>query len=413
MRSTIKARLALAGLSAMGATAWASSALAVDCSTLTNPVYVTGSSAVEPFMQSLGAALFGSGTTIVYQKQGSCNGVNAMVKGTPISGTAKYYPSLDDAGAPLGVDCNLPVDDAGTGGQAVDLGVSDVFAESCPGGARDDTMIGDFWGPNQVMVFIAPLVATQVVNISAEAAYFVMGQPANGKTVTPWTDSTKLYIRNASSGTQTMVSAAIHLDAAAWHGTDSTSASGVENNVKTANMSDPSPQAVLGIVSTGEADRDRGFAKVLGFQPLGQSCAYWPDTSLTSFDKKWVRTGEYPIWGPLHMLAKVASRGAAPTNAQVAKIVGYFDGSVAPPGGKNQIIDLEIAAHTVPQCAMKVRRTTELGAYSAYTDPNPCACYFEFKATGTAPASCKTCTTTPDCGDAGNMICSYGYCEAK
>ena len=58
-------------------------------------------------------------------------------------------------------------------------------------------------------------------------------------------------------------------------------------------------------------------------------------------------------------------------------------------------------------------RTKELEKAVAYTDPNPCGCYFEFKATGTAPASCTTCTTTPECGDAGNMICSYGYCEAK
>ena len=112
MRSTIEPRLALAALSAMGAALWASNALAVDCSTLTNPVYVTGSSAVEPFMTALGAALYPSGTTIVYQRQGSCNGVNALVKSTPISGTAKYYPAVDDAGAPVATDCNLPVDDA-------------------------------------------------------------------------------------------------------------------------------------------------------------------------------------------------------------------------------------------------------------------------------------------------------------
>jgi hypothetical protein len=78
------------------------------------------------------------------------------------------------------------------------------------------------------------------------------------------------------------------------------------------------------------------------------------------------------------------------------------------------IIDLEIANHTVPQCAMKVRRTRELGPYSPSNDPNPCGCYFDAHIPGgTAPASCKTCTTTPECGDAGNMICSYGYCEAK
>jgi ABC-type phosphate transport system substrate-binding protein len=411
MRLTLKARLALAGLSAMGATVVTSNAHAVDCNTLTNPVYVTGSSAVEPFMISLGAALYPAGTTIVYQRAGSCVGVNAMVKGTTISGTAKYYPAVDDAGVGVPTDCNLPIADGGMGGQPVDLGVSDVFPESCPGGAADPTKLGDFWGPNQVMVIVSPEKANQSKNISAEAAYFVFGQTT--KTVAPWTDAAKLYIRNASSGTQTMVAAAIHLDAASWKGTDSGSAAGVEANLKTAQMTDPAFQSVLGILSTGESDRDRDFLKVLAFQDFGKPCAYWPDSSLTSFDKKWVRTGEYPIWGPLHMLAKVAAAGGEPTNASVKKIINYFAGTEVPPGGKNQIIDLEISAHTVPQCAMKVKRTKELGPYASYTDPTPCNCYFEAKATGTAPASCKTCMNTSECGDAGNMTCSYGYCEAK
>src|SRR5437868_14924680 len=95
MRFSLKARLALAGLSAAGASAVTSNALAVDCNTLTNPVYVTGSSAVEPFMTALGASLYPSGTTIIYQRAGSCIGVNAMVKDVPISGTAKYYPMID------------------------------------------------------------------------------------------------------------------------------------------------------------------------------------------------------------------------------------------------------------------------------------------------------------------------------
>ncbi len=373
MRFTISARLALAGLSAMGATAVTSNAFALDCNTLTNPVYVTGSSAVEPFMIALGAALYPSGTTIVYQRQGACNGVNAVVKTPPIWGPAKSYPMTDDAGAGVPTDCNLPVSDAG-GGQPVDLGVSDVFPESCPGGAADPTKVGDFWGPNQVMVFVAPIGATQVKNISAEAAYFVMGQPVGGKTVAPWIDATKIYIRNASSGTQTMLAAAIHLDAASWKGTDSGSAANVEANVK---MMDPAPQSVIGIVSTGEADRDRDTIKVLGFQDFGKTCAYWPDSSLTSFDKKWVRSGDYPVWGPLHMLAKVTAAGGEPTNASVKKIIDYFKGTQPPPGGKTQIIDLEIGKGTVPQCAMKVKRTRELGPYTPNDDPNPCNCYFD------------------------------------
>jgi hypothetical protein len=415
MRSNIKARVVLAALSAAGATTVALNSYAIDCNdaSIMNPVYVTGSSAVEPFMQALGASLYPSGTTIVYQKQGSCNGVDAMVKGITISGTAKYYPMVDDAGTPVGVDCTLPSADGGIGGQVVDLGVSDVFAESCPGDTADPTKVGDFWGPNQVMVFVTPKASMQT-NISAEAGYFVMGQPETGKTVAPWTDFNKLAIRNNKSGTQTMIAAAIHLDASSFHGRDETSASGVETAIKAAQDTDPMPEKFLGIVSTGEADRDRSFMKVLGFQDFGQKCSFWPDSSLTAFDKKWVRNGTYPIWGPLHLLAKVAAAGGAPTYPLVAKIVGYFDGSVAPPNGPEQLLDVEIATHTIPQCAMSVKRTKELGPYTAVKPADPCGCYFEAKANSAVTPGCVACTTDANCADAGaNKTCSHHYCEAK
>ena len=414
MRSHRKASAAVAALAALAATAVASTSHADSCASLNNPVYVTGSSAVEPFMKVLGAALYPA-TTIVYQKPGSCVGVDAIVKGTVMSGSAQYFPTPGDGGAaPVGVNCDLPPGDAGVG-QPADLGVSDVFPASCAGGTADPATVGDFWGPNQIMVFVTPQKATASVNISAEAAHFVMGQPATGKTIAPWVSSSKLAIRTFKSGTQTMIGAAIHLDATAFIGTDATSASGVQTAITSAQNTDPNPEQALGILSTGEADTVRSAMKVLAFQPWGQKCAFWPDSSLTTFDKKWVRTGEYPIWGPLHLLAKVASAGAAPTNPEVAKIVSYFAGTAVPPGGsKTTLIDLEIGAHTVPQCAMKVKRTTEVGPTSPNTPADPCGCYFEFKATGAAPASCHTCTADADCADGGaNMICSYGYCEAK
>ena len=399
----------------MGATSVASTSSAASCGDLTNPVYVTGSSAVEPFIKILGAALYSTGTTIVYQKPGSCVGVDAIVKGAPISGTAQYYPVAGaDGGAPAGVDCDVPAGDAAAD-RLADLGVSDVFPSSCAGGTADPATVGDFWGPNQVMVFVTPKKVTAQLNISAEAAYFVMGQPETGKTVAPWTDATKLAVRNFKSGTQTMIGAAIGLDANAFKGTDSMSAGGVQNAVNAGQNTDPAPEKVLGILSTGESDNNRSTMKVLAFQDRGQKCSFWPDSSLTTFDKKWVRTGEYPIWGPLHLLAKVASAGAAPTNPEVAKIISYFTGTAVVPGGtKTTLLDLEIAAHTVPQCAMKVKRAKEVGPYSANTPADPCGCYFDFKATGAAPTSCKTCTDTADCADGGaNLVCSYGYCEAK
>jgi hypothetical protein len=363
----------------------------------------------------LGNSLWSQSITVVYvDKGGSCDGVNAIVLGNTVSGTGLYYPgTFDDAGAPTVASCNIPVADGGTGGIPVDLGVSDVWADSCPNITPDYTKVGDFYGPNQVMTFVVPQKAAALHrNISAEAAYFVMGKPANGKILDPWKDSTKLAVRNQKSGTQTMLGRAIHLDASVWIAKDSGSSGGVETAIKAANDTDPNPENYLGILSTGEADRDRSFLTVLAFQDFGKKCSFWPDSSTTTFDKINVRNGDYPVFGPLHLLAKVASQGGDPTNPVVKLIVSYFTGKADPPGGKTQLIDLMIKNYTVPQCAMHVTRSTEMGPLSSYKPDVPCNCYFELKATGTAPSSCKTCTTDADCTGT-NMVCGYGFCEAK
>ncbi len=413
MRSITKVRVALAAVSAIGATTMATNSYAADCSTLNPPpVYVYGSSAVKPLIAALGASLYGTVNIVYIDKGGSCDGVNAIVKGNLAGGTGLYYPSLDDAGTPVVANCDVPIADGGVGGQAVDLGVSDVWPETC-NVVTDYNVVGDFHGPNQVMTFVAPFKAMNVTNISAEAAYFVMGQPDNAKTILSWTDTTKLAIRSVSSGTQSMLGRAIRLDGSLWHGHNSGNSQGVETALKAANDTDAMPETTLGILSTGEADNDRAFLKVLAFQDFGSKCAFWPDSSLTTFDKSNVRTGLYPVWGPLHLLAKVPAKGMPPTNATVKDIVQYFTGEKVPPGGAKQLIDLEIKAHTVPQCAMTKSRDTEMAPAKDYKPPQPCGCYFESKVPGGGKMMCTACTTDADCGDAGTKTCSFGFCEAK
>jgi hypothetical protein len=414
MRSNIKARVAFAAVSAIGAATFSNHSYAADCSTLTPPpVYVYGSSAVKPLIAALGASLYGTVNIVYIDKGGSCDGVNAIVKGNLAGGTGLYYPSADDAGTPVVANCDVPIPEGGAGGVPVDLGVSDVWPETC-NVVTDYNVVGEFHGPNQVMTFVAPKKADAVNNISAEAAYYVMGQPDNAKTILTWTDTTKLAIRSASSGTQSMLGKAIRLDASLWHGHNSGNSQGVETALSTANMNDAMPETTLGILSTGEADNDRAFLKVLAFQDFGSKCAFWPDLSLTTFDKTNVRNGSYPVWGPLHLLAKVASKGAFPTNATVSDIVKYFTGDKVPPGGAKQLIDLEIKAHTVPQCAMTMTRDTEMAPAKAYKPPQPCGCYFESKVAGGGMMKCTACQMDADCADAGaNMQCSFGFCEAK
>jgi hypothetical protein len=384
-------------------------AAAAPCSSLPKVVYVYGSSAVKPLMASVGVALSNAADpiTIVYANKGSsCLGVGSVVSGTLASGTGTYWMATSDAGVPVEQQCDLPAD-----GATIDIGASDVFATSCPGVTTEALVaagVADFWGPNQVMTFVVPSRATGVNNISAEAAYLTMGKPLTAKGIAPWTSGTSLAIRNSTSGTQTMIGKAIHLDATKWLGTDEGGSSGVVNAVAAAN-NQPNPQQWLGILSTAEADANRSNLKVLTFQPFAQKCAVWPDSSLTSFDKINVRTGAYPIWGPLHLYTKATGSPPTPVNANASQIIGYFAGTMTPPAGETQLIDLEIASYTVPQCAMKVKRTTELGDTVANTVSKRCGCYFEAKVPG-GSTSCTPCSAAAPCAAAGT-VCSYGYCE--
>ena len=53
-------------------------------------------------------------------------------------------------------------------------------------------------------------------------------------------------------------------------------------------------------------------------------------------------------------------------------------------------VQAEIDNNTVPQCAMNVERTSELGKPKAYSPVGACDCYFDSK-TGGDISACKTC----------------------
>ncbi len=365
---------------------------AVDCATLPNNTYVTGSSAVKPFMAALGKALAGS-STIVYKGQGSCTGVDAIINGTKMTGTASYWDAT-------GVEqtCNLTVT-----GDVADIGVSDVFATTCPGFASLPNDVGDFFGPNQVMELVVPKASSQVA-ISAQAGYFVFGFGAMAGQVAPWTNDAMLFVRNESSGTQQMWAHALNVPANKWKGAQHTSGGALLTDLVAA----ADPEAAIGILAADVADANRDKIKALAYQHYHQDCAYLPDSTATAFDKINVRDGHYPVWGPLHLLAKI-DNAKNPSKPDAATLIGYFTGKKTTPMGVS-LLDLEIGAHTVPACAMKVQRTTELGDMKPFASTEPCGCYFDFKTNGST--NCTKCMNDGGCSGA-TPKCRFGYCEAK
>ncbi len=392
MRSLTLAPAVLAALAALTASPRAS---ALGCETLPGPLYISGSTAIQTLVGEIGKVLAAEptpDTTIVYLGAGSCAGVDAILNGTPIVGSASYWDSTGTQQM-----CDLPAS------QVADIGASDVFPSTCtplPGGLPHD--VGEFLGPVQAMTFVAPKASTEE-SISAQAAYCVYGL-GDGSGVDPWTNTSVIFQRDQNSGTQRMIARAIGVDPAAWMGTPSTSSSDMLAKVSAA-----SPAAgALGILVADVGETNRATLVTLAYQHFDQDCGYYPDKTASSHEKQNVRDGHYAIWGPVHLLSKLNGQGY-PIKSSARDVLGYLTGTKAPPGGLD-LIALEAAGHVIPQCAMRVSRTDEIGPLASYAPPGACGCYYD--ALTDFSTTCATCSNPSECpSDA--PVCNYGYCETQ
>ncbi len=193
---------AAALISTLGVTA-PGIAQVLDCSFMSNPVFIAGSTRVTPLLAAIAKSLSAASPaiTIVYQGQESCAGANYMNTSPAgsITGTGMIWDSSGTQGT-----CNL----SAASGNRVNAAVSDVFATTC--GYVPATGVKDFLGPIQTLSFAVPNTSTQS-SISVEMAYMVFGFGANttANTIPPWTDPSAMEIRTATSGTQLMISAAL------------------------------------------------------------------------------------------------------------------------------------------------------------------------------------------------------------
>ena len=376
------------------------------------PIYITGSTALEPMIKAFGPKLAQQTNpyVIIYLPDGSCAGVNRInTDGTIAAGTTmKYIPP--DFVSTKTYNCNIAA-----GGQVGDLVLSDVDATLCPGISAQPANTKDFKGPVNNMVFVVPSTSTQNA-ISAEDAYLMLGMGANGM-VTPWIDPMYYFIRTPDSGTRAMINANVGVGAHAWQGNDGTAGGGKANGSgdvlnKVAAQAQTGPEKTIGILGEDFVDSgtNRTLIKALAFRGFHQHFAYWPDSTVTSRDKRNVRDGRYAIWGPVHMLLQM--NGTTPVSAIGKYFVDLIQGTLSP-APSFDVNDTIVDGHLVPQCAMTVTRDLEGGAQKPYSDPAPCGCYFENRATGTAPASCTACTGTGQGTCASGQMCRRGFCEAK
>jgi hypothetical protein len=440
MNNGIRAARAFAWLFGVAAFAVSGRAAAQACPTTSNTVYTSGSSAVQPVLQAVTNVL-GSAVSIVYQKPGSCEGLDFILNGTKDTDAALLLVPSGTATA-----CTLPM-----AGATIDIGFSDVYPSTCS--ATFDTtlpavgnMTADFLGPIQAMTIAVPTASTENI-ISAEAAYMVFGFAAatSPNTIAPWSVPGDIYVRFWDSGTLEMIGKAINLPGGKWvNATNKSSAQTTSGTgpmqtaiINSGNAGGTHANSTIGILSTSGL---KTGIKALAFQGTAQDCSYLPDSSSTATDKINVRQGRYEIWGPEHMVTGVDGTGKpvgqnSNTAAVQTLINALLSSSQAPAlasdagagdGGATALGETEVGSIIsaislptvgfVPWCAMQVSRTAEIGAESSYAPPAACSCAFE-NANG-GPISGHTCTACTAANEStmctgSTPKCHFGYCEAE
>jgi hypothetical protein len=370
------------------------------------PVYVTGSSNFPSFLKLVAPLLAQDKKYVVWQQTNSCTGVDAIFNTTDANklnmsegpGKATFY--YDGMGNPVACFLN-------GGSHRVDVGESDVFAESCAAKLKYmptvTADIGAYTGPIQAMTYIVPGISSQRA-ISAEAAQAVYGRggvPDAQKL--PWTEPTQFFARTDSTGTNQLVSRAMNVTPGKWWGVDKKTASGMISQLKA--VPGGLADKTIGVVSTDLADKERGNLKVLAFQARGQTCGFFPDSTAFATDKRNVRDGHYPIWGPLHFYTRLV--GGVPEDSAGAFVLRF-----TVPRLDQGLVEAIAQSGNVPQCAMHVQRTVEMGDLKSYNSPYDCDCIFEKAATGKIPAECQACATPTEC-PSSRPACNYGFCEKE
>ena len=219
------------------------------------------------------------------------------------------------------------------------------------------------------------------------------------KDAMPWTDPNYYFVRNAGAASTVLTSLLVDVPAAAFWGVDRLST----DNLRDSLLASTSVNQSIGIVSIDYNDKNRDNLRALYLQASQQKCGYQPDSSPTSIDKLNVRDGHYPLWGYVHFFTRLGA-GGVPSPAASAMVLRF-----AVPKLEQVLIDNIIAASLIPQCAMKVARTAEVGDFAPQSGFQ-CGCYFDLKTKGRT--DCQACTSSDQCS-ADAPACNYGYCEKQ
>ena len=383
---------------ALGAPAHAG---ATQCASLDNPLYLQIGDTQQPLIKKLGRALrdnAGNPITLVYVTSGSCANIESIRNGTPIVTNLNYIPSAAENPGWLPSDPPLPCAPP-VGGVVPDVANSNVFVSACTSTELPAT-IGTFEGATQAYVMAVPELSSQTAITYAEA-YFAFGFGMPGLAM-PWVDESQMYIRTPSKSTLVSWALNIGVPPAAWHGI----MNDTSTQVVTGLQNSPSPESAIGILGAEIYDANRDTLDVLAYKAAGQYFAYYPDSTVTSLDKRNVRDGHYTVWSPTLYMTNVNGAGA-PSNADADYLIGLLQGAAVTPEASFDPVAIVASVGLVPTCAMGVTRSFEGGPLSYVTPDEPCGCEFDALVDTT---TCAACDDATPCADG---VCRGGYCEAQ
>lgn len=377
-----------------------------DCPT--NRVVVAGSNAIVPILSYLSAELASATNpvTILYQAKSSCVGAETIFKGLNVAGEFQYW-TRDVTNGLVEHKCQMSA-------RPSDIGVSDVFEATC--GFKEDANVAiDAQGPIQAMIFVVPKGSAERA-ISAEAARLVYGFGGtfeNKFTAEPWTNINQIQRRGPTSGTQNMIGAFIGVPSASFLGVENANTSAMIASVQMAKS--PEDKATIGLldVVNGDPTGVRVSLRVLAFQAEAQNCAFLPDSTGSTLDKRNVRDGHYVLWGPIH----IYKRPGAPDI--VRDVVDYLSIERAPDSlgkdanqNRSELIKIAAGGSLVPSCAMRVQRSSEGALALPFVPERSCGCYFD-QLTSNSESTCATCKTDDDCKSPDAPKCNFGFCEQQ
>jgi hypothetical protein len=377
-----------------------------------NMIYLLGSSDFQPLLRAVQPSLSANMPPYraVFQSASSCAGVSAIFD--PARRVMKD-PVVDDNGGwayyfdENGNQVNCLLDPPGTPnpqGKLIDVGISDLYAQTCNSQFVPGLTVGEYTGPVVPFVLSVPATSSEE-SISAEALHMVFGlggrAPSGSgmKDASPWTDPNSYFIRNSGGASTVLTGLIADVPRTKFWGVDRLTTENLRDSLLAATSTNSS----IGILSIDYNDKNRDNLKALYLQSKGQICGYQPDSSPTVYDKANVRDGHYLMWGYVHFFTQLVA-GGVPSAAAGALVLRF-----RVPRIEQRLLDEIIAASLTPQCAMKVARTSEIGNFSPQTGFQ-CGCYFDFKTRG--KTTCSECATSEDCPST-HPACNYGFCELR